>query len=128
MIAAGSGILPLPLYPSAKRPVSGSITRIPSCFNCCKFLWNARLLHIWLFIAGITYLGAAVAKNVVLAASSAIPLAIFAIKLAVAGTTTAISVQSANSICWILSALFSFQRSVNTGCFVKAAKVCVPIK
>ena len=28
----------------------------------------------------------------------------------------------------VLSALFSFQRSVNTGCFVKAAKVCVPIK
>ena len=46
-------------------------------------------------MAGITNLGALVAKIVVLAASSAIPVAILAIKFAVAGKTRANSVQRA---------------------------------
>ena len=63
-------------------------------------------------------MGAVVANNVLVTKLSAIPLAIFAMVLAVAGTTTATSVLSAKWICWTLLASSSSNVSVCTLFFV----------
>ena len=78
-----------------------------------------------MFIAGKTSLGALVASKLVDAISSAIPLAIFPIILAVAGTTIAKSVHKANLMWGIKSSLlvWAVKLSVMTGRWLKVAKV-----
>ncbi len=64
--------------------------------------------HIRTFIAGTTITGLSVASNSVVARSSAIPAAIFAMKSAVAGQTTT---RSASRESWIWPISASFLRS-----------------
>ena len=54
---------------------------------------------MWTFIAGATTTGQGQASSVVLTASSAMPCAILAMTLAVAGATRARSAHSARSMC-----------------------------
>ena len=63
------------------------------------FACVAGFCHMWTFIPGATSTGHGQARMVVVRQSSAIPQAIFAMTLAVAGTTTAASAHSASSMC-----------------------------
>ena len=64
------------------------------------------------FIAGTTYLGQVLASRAVDTKSSAKPVAILAIMLAVAGATIAAWLQSARSMWGTKSWLFSANKSV----------------
>ena len=67
----------------------------PSFCNWTQFLSVAGFSHICSFMAGTITLGAVVASKALVTKLSAIPFAIFAIVLAVAGMTIANSLQSA---------------------------------
>ncbi len=71
--------------------------RTPRERRVARLAWVAGACHMRRFMAGATSTGQPNARSVVESASSAIPAAILAITLAVAGTTTASSAKSASS-------------------------------
>ena len=113
-IASGSGSRPLPYSPQAISPSSGSITCTPSARSMARLRWVALWCHMRTFIAGTASTGLSVASSSVVARSSAIPFAIFARILAVAGATTTSSACRDNWICPISRSAFRSNRSSNT--------------
>jgi hypothetical protein len=72
----------------------------PSFLSISIFRWVAGLSYMPVFIAGETSLGHRAAKTVVESMSSAMPQAIFAMMLAVAGATKKTSAFLAKETCW----------------------------
>ena len=85
----------------------------------------AGAFHMPLFIAGAITMGRGVASSVVEIRSSAMPLAILAMILAVAGATTTRSGSCASEMWWMGSE-GSSNRPTATGSLVSARKVSGP--
>ena len=98
-ICAGSRRRPSPTSPQAWLPASGPENRTPSPFRVRTFRTVAGFLHICTFIAGQSISGHSRASKVLETKSSAIPLAAFAMILAVAGATTIRSLFLRREIC-----------------------------
>ena len=94
-----SGSFPRPESPQARLPLSGSTNKTPRCFNLSIFSWVAQFSNIAVFMAGATSMGAFVASATVDSMSSAIPAAILAMMLAVAGTMYKRSAHFAKAMC-----------------------------
>ena len=75
--------LPLPEYPQAKKPSSGSIKSTPRAFRLQIFSCNASFLHILTFIAGAIIIGFVKAQATEVKRLSATEVAIFEIVFAV---------------------------------------------
>ena len=88
------------------RPSSGSITKIPLARNTATLETVAAFSHISGCIAGTKTNGLVLALIVLVSKSSQIPLAIFAIKSAVAGATTIKFASRAAFICGTSCTLF----------------------
>ena len=97
-IAAGSAMRPGPLSPSARGPSSGPTNETPSSARRARLRRVAGWRHIRVFMAGAARTGPSVASSAVVARSSAMPWAIFAMMSAVAGATTARSASRASRI------------------------------
>ena len=87
-IWAGSGKRPAPESVPVKRPTSGFSTTMPRSRNKATFACVAGLFHISVCIAGAKTTGHVATNTVAARRSSARPLAIRAIKSAVAGAIT----------------------------------------
>jgi len=98
LIAGGSAMRPSPSWPHASGPLSGPTKRTPRSRRMATLARVAACLHMFTFMAGATRTGARVASSTVVTRSSAIPAAILARVLAVAGATTTASPQSAKAM------------------------------
>ena len=113
-ISIGSGKRPFPIVPQAKFPDAGSKISTPRAFNIAKFACVAGFSYIFVFIDGQSKIFLSKAKIVVVSKSSAIPCAIFAKKLAVAGAITIKSAKFAKLICATLKFAASANISTDT--------------
>ena len=123
IITAGSASLPVPISPQAVSPSSGAISATPLCFKVARLACVAGCAHIFGFIAGAIITGQSVARQIVLAKSSARPCAILARKLAVAGATSTMSASRASLICPISASSVSENSSVKTFSPVRADRL-----
>ena len=85
--------------PQARWPASGPTKRTPRDRSSSRFAWVAGFRHMTLFIAGATSTGQRTARQVVESRSSAMPQAIFAMQLAVAGAMSKRSAHFASATC-----------------------------
>ena len=123
-ISSGSGRRPGPESRPVRRPEAGSLTTMPWRRRVATLSTVAALCHIPVCIAGASSTGADVARIVVVRRSSAWPLAIRAMRSAVAGATTTMSARSAKRTCSTLAT--SSNTSVWTGCPLSASHVGRP--
>ena len=100
-ITSTAGSLPSPTVPQARCPQAGFKICQPRSAKTCRLCCVAALRYIFVFMAGAIMQGQVAASTVDVSASSAMPLAILAIMLAVAGTITSKSASAAVSICTI---------------------------
>ena len=96
---AGSGSLPLPSSPQARCPLEGSMILTPRSLRSARLACVAGCSYILVFMAGETRTGQVQARSVVESMSSAMPHAILAMILAVAGAMIARSAFLASEIC-----------------------------
>ncbi len=122
-ISSGSSMRPMPTSPQAWSPGAGPITVMPSARSVATLRCVAGLSHISTFIAGATSSGQLRARHAVERRSSAMPLASFARKSALAGATTIASAPRESSMCAMLLAKLASHRSVITGLPVSAWNV-----
>ena len=94
----GSAMRPSPYSPHAMSPSSGPISTTPRAASVVMLSRVAACCHMRTFIDGATRTGLSVASNAVVARSSAMPCAMRAMMLAVAGAT---STTSASRESWI---------------------------
>lgn len=87
-MASGSLMRPAPLSPQARCPLSGPTVLTPRASKVRRFCCVASAVHMPVFMAGASKMGAFVASSVVVSMSSAMPQASLAIRLAVAGATS----------------------------------------
>ena len=113
-ISKGSARRPGPNSASAMAPSLGPTTRTPSLFRVARFRRVAGCRHMRTFIAGAIRIGRVVARRTVEARSEASPLAIRAIRFAVAGATTMASASRA-SLMWPISASSARSNRVGMG-------------
>ena len=113
--ASGSLMRPAPRSPHARIPESGPIKRTPRSFSVRRFACVASAVHMPVFMAGASRTGALVASTVVESMSSAIPAAIFAMILAVAGAITKTSARCARATCSTFQVSGVRNVSVTTG-------------
>ena len=90
---------PAPISPHACSPLPGPQISTLRAFNVAKLACVAACAYICWFMAGATATFAGVASSNVVSRSSAMPAAILAIILHVAGATKIKSAHFANSIC-----------------------------
>ena len=126
-MASGSSMRPLPSVPQAKCPLEGNTTRTPRASSAAMFSWVTGEAHMPSFIAGATISGAGVASAVVVSRSSAVPLAILAQTLAVAGAMQKRSASRASEMWWMGSP-GSSKSLTATSSLVSARKVVGPTK
>ena len=124
----GSGILPGPTAPQASRPQAGSITSTPYPRRRARLAWVAGFSYMPVFMAGATSLGHRQASTVVVSISSAMPFAILAITLALAGATSTRSARSATATCSISKEKLRSKVSTMQRVPVSASKVSGAIK
>lgn len=85
-ISPGSLILPTPVSAPVRRPLAGPMNFTPRSASVLTLAsWVARLFHISVCIAGAMRIGQVATRADAVSRLSAIPTAIFAIVLAVAG-------------------------------------------
>ena len=100
-ICVASIILPTPISPQACSPCAGYKIWTPSNCNCLIFLWLAGLCHISTFMAGATTSGMFRAAAISVMMLSAMPWAILASVLAVAGAISMMSAERVALMCAI---------------------------
>ena len=105
-ICSGSDMRPTSASPQARKPVSGPTKCAPRPRRVSRFACVAGFRHMAAFIAGANSTGAALATSVVDSRSSAMPQAVLARMLAVAGATTIASAHLASAT-WPISYLRS---------------------
>ena len=114
-ISSTSGNRPLPLWPEARAPVSGSSTVTPRRRNVTTLAATAGWSHMPPSIAGTMSTGARAASSRVVRKSSAMPWAALARTFAVAGATTTAWQRSARATCSTASVLCGSKRFESTG-------------
>ena len=119
--------LPEPTSPQASRPLSGPTSSTPRPIRRATFSRVTSAVHMPVFMAGATRMGAFVASKVVDRRSSAMPAAIFAMTFAVAGATSTRSASWASEMWWIGSS-GSSKSPMATRSPVRARKVVGPTK
>ena len=122
-MASGSLMRPAPLSPQARRPLSGPTVRTPRASKTRRFCCVASAVHMPVFIAGASTMGALVAKSVVVSMSSAMPQASLAIRLAVAGATSITSAFCAREMCLTSQDSVRAKVSTHTGRALRVSKV-----
>ena len=127
-MVSGSGIFPAPVSPHASLPLAGSMISIPYFLNASRLFWVTAFSYIAVFIAGTMILGHLQARKVVVSMSSAIPWAILAITLAVAGAITATSAFWARATCSTWNSKFLSNVSITQRLPVSVSKVIGVIK
>src|SRR5437899_1632857 len=99
MSAAAPASRPVPTWPLARWPDSGSTTTTPLDCNAARFSWTAGFDHIASFIAGATTTGPRDASSVAVTMSSDWPLATRLMMFAVAGASSVTCAQSPRNTC-----------------------------
>ena len=125
-ISEVSGNRPTPLSVPVRRPVAGRITWKPRSCKSAMLATVAALFHIFGCIAGIKTLIALLARTRLVSRSSARPIAIRAIKSAVAGEIKIKSFSAASFTC--LTSSTDSQTWVVTFLPDNASQVAVPTK
>ena len=93
------GILPAPISPQAKYPLSGSITVYPKRLSFARLSCTMGFKNIFVFIAGEIKIGQRHAITVVVSMSSAMPFAILPMTFALAGAMSTMSARFASATC-----------------------------
>ena len=122
-MASGSLIRPAPVSPQARYPPSGPTKTTPRSRRTAALCCVAGAVHMPVFMAGARRIGALVARTVVDSMSSAIPQAILAMMLAVAGAMTNRSAAFASAMCSTSQVSGRANVSVTTGWLERVSKV-----
>ncbi len=122
-ICSGSLMRPAPTSPHARKPLSGPIKRTPRFVSVRRLLCVASAVHMPVFIAGASKIGALVASRVVVSISSATPQASLAMRFAVAGAITKSCAFLASSTCSTSQRSGRAKVSVITGRPLSVSKV-----
>ena len=127
-MVSGSSIRPGPMMPVASLPEAGPTMCAPRASRRRRFSCVAGWPYMFTFIAGAMTRGAAVASAVAVSRLSEMPSASLAMVLAVAGAMTMASARVARSMWPTCSSVGASNMSVNTGRWVRAAKVTVEMR